>query len=542
MRLPRRAGYLVVSVALVGACAASCGSDDDKKKQPGDGPSGGGEGGEVSGDGGKSGSAGATSRAGEPGVSGAAGVTGDEPTAGAGGIGGASSGPPFHGLYIAEDGDDAADGTESAPFATLERAASAAQPGDTIVFLDGSFAMGNQPVTIADGVSVAAQNAGQAQLTGGTAAAIFELAGDTTLTGLTVTSAQRVARFAGGAAAHGTLTVEQSSFVNCTVTCLELSGSASAVVSGTAGEVLGNGGGAFALVSDSASVSVTGGVLQNYQAGGMFRATGEAKVTLTDVAVKDGTGRVLSLTNDAIGVVSGAEIATLAQSVFEQADGSELSVKDSDVSLATASPYQCFVVVSTSKLSIEGSQLHGCGTGIKGAVPAQLSLIDSDFYDMSFGGMDLDTGGANPGGTVLIDGCSFHDSDYVAFRIGGPATLLDLKARSTEVDITSLANWHAIMLDGSSASTIDLGTLEEPGGNTFLQRAAALSSAMRLQFQAVTISAVGNTWTPNAQGADASGHYVVTSGKVLEDKTAVTTGINYNKPYDTATIRLAQIP
>lgn len=97
------------------------------------------------------------------------------------------------------------------------------------------------------------------------------------------------------------------------------------------------------------------------------------------------------------------------------------------------------------------------------------------------------------------------------------------------------------MLDGTNASTIDLGTLAEPGGNTFLQRATSLSSAMRLQLQAVTIQAVGNAWTPSAQGADAQGKYVVATGKVLEDATAAN-GINYVKPFTTTKIRLAEIP
>ena len=65
---------------------------------------------------------------------------------------------------------------------------------------------------------------------------------------------------------------------------------------------------------------------------------------------------------------------------------------------------------------------------------------------------------------------------------------------------------------------------------------------MRIQLQAVTVQAVGNTWTPSAEGADAQGHYVVTSGKTLDITAAVNTGINYVKPYGTTTLRLAQIP
>ncbi len=553
------------SLVACGLVIAACGSDDGKKAANRS-PSGGGEGGESAG---KSGSAGTSGNgsAGEPVVvggapgggaagsgtagsgvagsgvagSGAGGSSAGESTGGAGDVGGAGgddSGQPFRGLYIGEEGDDAAAGTEAAPFETLAHAASVAQPGDTIVFLDGTFAMSNQAVKIPSGVNVAAKNAGQASLTSTTSIAVFELQGDSRLSGLKVTGGQRVVRFAGAAAAQGTVTIEDSSFVNCSITCVELTGATRAVVRGTEGAVLGNGGGSFAIVSNTSTLAVTSGILQNYGSGGIFRASNEATVTLTDVEVVNGTGPALTLRNASTALVTGATIATQSVLLFEQSEATELTVKSSDVS-TSVSASNCFVLNAGAKLTIEGSSVHGCGTGIKGALPTVLTLVDSEFYDQSFGGTDLDVYAS---ATVTITGCSFHDMAYTAMRMGSAQTLLNLKMRNTEIDVTSLANWHAIMLDGTSASTIDLGTLADPGGNTFIQRAATLSSAMRLQFQAVVISAVGNTWTPSAQGANAQGKYVVASGKVLEDKTAVTAGINYIKPYATTTLRLAQIP
>lgn len=445
---------------------------------------------------------------------------------------------PFHGLYIGEAGDDTAAGTEDAPFATLAKAASVAQPGDTIVFLDGTFTLTNQVVLIPSGVNVMAQNAGQANLTGGSAAAVFELAGDTKLSGLKVTDAQRVVRFAGGATASGTVTIEDSSFANCTVTCLDLTGAARAVVTGTEGGVLGNGGNAYALLSETSSIEVSGGTLQNFGAAGIFRAANASTVTLRDLEVVGGTGKLLVLRDDSVGTVETTVVATSAQGVFEQYAASQLTVRGSDISTDETPIYPCFILNDGKKLVIDDTKVHGCGTGVKGAIPLDLQLIDSEFYDHRFGGGDLDANGSRK---VSITGTSFHDCDYTAFRIGSAGTVLDLKVRNTSVDVTTLANWHGIMLDGSSASTIDLGTLAEPGGNTFLQHAATLASAMRLQFQAVTIQAVGNTWTPSAQGANAQGKYVVESGKTLIDATAAD-GINYIKPYTTTKIVLAQIP
>jgi hypothetical protein len=537
MRLKFVSGWWIVSL-LVGSLLGACGSSDDKRKA-GRPDAMAGAGGEVPGEGASGGGSGGNSGEGPSGDAGTPTIPqGGEPTEENGGAGGQAAVAEFHGLYVGVDGDDTAAGTETEPFETLARAADVAVAGDTIVFLDGSYTVSGQPVTIPSGVDVIAQNAGMVTLNGNGATTLFSLTGDTRLAGLTFVTAGRVAL-----SSQGTLEIHDSVFTNCATSCLDLSGSAQAVVVGAEGELLGNGGGAFATLQGTASLAISGGVLENYGAGGIVRATGEATVELADVQVKDGTGLVLSLKNGAKGLVSGATVATKSQVLFEQADTSELSVSDSDLSIAGGvTAFHCFYVPATAKLGISRSKLHGCGTGVKGAIPVELELTDTEFYDLSFGGADLDTGGPNPGGRVLVDGCSFHDVTYVAMRIGNGQPLLDLKMRNTVIDVTTLANWHALSIVASAASTIDLGTLAEPGNNTFLQHTAALATAVAIPSQAVTVQAVGNTWTPQQQGADDTGHYVVKTGKELKDSAAVTTGINYIKPYTTSTIVLAQVP
>jgi hypothetical protein len=219
-------------------------------------------------------------------------------------------------------------------------------------------------------------------------------------------------------------------------------------------------------------------------------------------------------------------------------------VKNSDISMKpNATAYECFDIEMSGvgKLSVEKTKAHGCGTGLKGVMPGELALIDSEFYDLSFGGSDLDAGGGGVGGTVLITGCKFHDVVYTALRLGGGNSVLKLTMRDTDFHVGSMVNWGGIILDGKNSSVIDLGTLADPGGNTFVQTTAT-ETALQLQPQAVTITAVGNTWTPNAEGADAQGHYSVKAGKTLDITAATTMGINYHKPYATTTLRLAQIP
>jgi hypothetical protein len=116
-----------------------------------------------------------------------------------------------------------------------------------------------------------------------------------------------------------------------------------------------------------------------------------------------------------------------------------------------------------------------------------------------------------------------------------------------------------LRLAGAPSSVWDLGTLAEPGGNTFL----ATTSSLQLytpQLGGATsfVSAVGNTWTAGQQGADGAGHYAPSVGKVNDvvggytsadnNGPAVppsTQGRNYTigaGPTYGATLRLAEVP
>jgi len=71
-----------------------------------------------------------------------------------------------------------------------------------------------------------------------------------------------------------------------------------------------------------------------------------------------------------------------------------------------------------------------------------------------------------------------------------------------------------------SASQLDLGTAASPGNNTFLTTSTAVANHGQPGDAGVT--AVGNTWNPNIQGADADGHY---AAQLITGPT--TGGLNY---------------
>jgi hypothetical protein len=69
----------------------------------------------------------------------------------------------------------------------------------------------------------------------------------------------------------------------------------------------------------------------------------------------------------------------------------------------------------------------------------------------------------------------------------------------------------------------DLGTTADPGGNTLTSN-AGIGLDIDGNFGARLITAVGNTWNPNVQGADGQGHY--TAAVVTGPDTAAT-GANF---------------
>src|SRR5574341_573812 len=86
--------------------------------------------------------------------------------------------------FAAPDGSDSADGSEGAPWATLQQAAAAAQPGDTICFRTGLYSM-SEPVRIetsgteADWITFAAYPGDGVTFDGqGEASGIFDFAPD----------------------------------------------------------------------------------------------------------------------------------------------------------------------------------------------------------------------------------------------------------------------------------------------------------------------------------------------------------------------------
>ncbi|MFT3926139.1 MAG: hypothetical protein QM778_26580 [Myxococcales bacterium] len=118
------------------------------------------------------------------------------------------------------------------------------------------------------------------------------------------------------------------------------------------------------------------------------------------------------------------------------------------------------------------------------------------------GGEISGNGNANTENEILLSNATYPNS---------------LKLRGVTLGGNGLG--HAISVDGSNTSVLDLGTAADLGNNTFSNVPA--SRAVLNLVAPIAGQAIGNTWLPNVQTADAAGHFP--AGKTIP---ASTTGQN----------------
>jgi len=139
-------------------------------------------------------------------------------------------------------------------------------------------------------------------------------------------------------------------------------------------------------------------------------------------------------------------------------------------------------------ITATGTTFNGNGLPAIYAPHATVSLTGAG-SSVSNNGAGAAGFGQTPGGIVLSDATAASS----------------LTMRSTTVASNS---GNLILFKGTAASTLDLGTSASAGANAFsgvtvgaLPLAAVNTSAL------IAATAIGNTWIPNVQGANASGQY-----------------------------------
>ena len=95
---------------------------------------------------------------------------------------------------------------------------------------------------------------------------------------------------------------------------------------------------------------------------------------------------------------------------------------------------------------------------------------------------------------------------------------------------------------GNASSVFDLGTAASPGNNLIQgNTSSAQTSGLNVNVASgVTVSAVGNTFAPNVQGANAQGKYQFGTAPCGASSCNVTSGAGANYRVTSGTLRLAQ--
>jgi hypothetical protein len=438
-------------------------------------------------------------------------------------------------IYIGPGGYATAPGTREEPFATLAQAVAVATSGNTIVYLDGNYTQAAQsdPIVVPDGVDVVADHARGALITAA-GGVLFAPAGTSHIEGLRLSGFENVLE----ASAPGTVTLTRCTFSDCkagSTSAVEVSGTAEVQLDGVDSSHDWGDCSAFGHVSGDGTLGVNWGKLHFTSSvdSPVFSAAGDGSLALSNLRLDDGNRLILSLEDTSTTTVVQSTLTTRYSHLIALGDGASLDLTRTELSLDPAAPSRGACIESTSttgSLSMSELLAHDCSAGVHGQAPATVSLTSVDLYAMSESGLDFT---AATGSTVAIDASRFHELPERAARFGSGAGVFHVTVRGSSLESVPIG----FELAGGGGSSWDFGTLAAPGKNTL----TASTTALLLGVGAgATVSAVGNTWTPNAQEADANGAYAATGAGALLEVTSGS-GQNYDDP-NGATLRLAENP
>lgn len=464
------------------------------------------------------------------------------------------SAPAANEVFVnAASGSDSNPGTAAAPFKTLAKAFTTAG-GGTVWLQNSAFTPATEGVSNAFiGRTVPAGTAIKAVSDGGVSIGFtlqFPNGGSISGVNFDVSSAGRVL------ASGGTVTIERPQWIKLGTSNLDHG----IVVSGTAQVFLDPKGVAahnyapvgmsgFATVADSAELTVNGGVIDRNTGAALasaFKVTGGAKLTLANVTIAN-TALAWASANPAIDVAGITSTVTLTNSTIDLAgqggpcigqDAGAGPVAAPGITLQGATLKNCNgggmqlregtpTVVATNSTIAPGTLAN---PGVLGAIVAGQIGFDgvTNMYarpNITLTNVSISTSGLgvslNNGGTLAVNGGAIDAGAQVAVNLAGA------KPYALTVRNATIAGADALRLAGDGTSSFDLGTLAAPGNNTL----AATSTRVRVSVAAnVTVSAVGNTWGANLQGADAQGKYTTASsacGGANPCDVTLGSGLNY---------------
>jgi hypothetical protein len=230
---------------------------------------------------------------------------------------------------------------------------------------------------------------------------------------------------------------------------------------------------------------------------GLEEAASEA--TASDVRIAEGvydetTGETFPLlVPDLTAVIGSGTVVVDGAGTYTISGGEMVDTGNADVETT-------FAFAPGVEASLTGITANGVAPTVVVTDGATVTL-DSDTFEFDVNGDRFAVWAVN-GSQATITGSTI--AAYVGVDTADAAT--KLVVRNSHLDgsyAVNTADWT------DHVSQIDLGTVASPGNNTLLRTGTTGDSAVNNWGQAddLGVSAVGNTWTPNEQGADENGHY-----------------------------------
>jgi len=283
------------------------------------------------------------------------------------------------------------------------------------------------------------------------------------------------------------------------------------------------------LYGDTTQVNLTGTLLHagaNSGPGyGIYAAKGTPQVTLVNSTI---SGFDHSYSHSSTGIYVG----TFAQ------PGVALTLSTTNSSLTTNN-----VGVYVTEIGSSPSSLTWTGTNTSIAINTHGGIACHDACNIDLTGGEISENATND---PAASGHTFHGGVWM----GMAAKTYQLKLRNMIiVDNKSTAGSNAnssdnsgVTMAGSASSVFDLGTAASPGNNLVQgNTSSAQTSGLNVNVAAgVTVSAVGNTFAPNVQGANAQGKYQLGTAPCSASSCNLTAGSGANYRISGGTLRLAQ--
>ncbi len=500
--------------------------------------------------------------------------------------------------YASPTGIDAGNTTcaQANPCRSIALAAATAQANKTVWLMNGVYDGTTQPAPIAipAGLTLRALTPGLASIGQG-----IVLQGSATVVGV-VLRRNGFGDFGSIAASAGSVTIDGVKAVGVSTmgstfpAVLALSGTAHATM--TPGNIAdytdelppaGQGVSIYATLAGNAWLTVNGGLFGGAKLGGSdgvngafnrgaFNMTGSSRLDLNNVVLNVessgiflyGDATQVNLTGTTLNAAAnvgpgygihaakGTPQVTLVNSAIAGFDNA-YTHGSAGISVGTFAQPGVALTLATTNSSITSnnlgvhvndngsslSSLTWTGTNTSVAINTHGGIICRDPCNVDLAGGELSENATND---PAANANMFHGGVWM----GLATKTYQLKLRNMIiVDNKSTAGSNAssssnsgVTMAGNASSVFDLGTAASPGTNLIQgNTSSAQTSGLNVNVAAgVTVNAVGNTFAPNVQGANAQGKYQLGAAPCSASSCNLTSGIGANFRITSGTLRLAQ--